>query len=990
MRVKIILILNLLAFTLVNKAQTDNYYCSQLTINEGLSHNTIECIFKDSEGYIWIGTHNGLNRYDGTNIISYQSKNEKSNSLSGNRVLSINEDSEGYLWIGTLSNGLNRFDKRTNKFTNYYSDGNSNSLPSNAVSNIKVLSDNSVWLCTNNGLARYNKATDGFIHYPFKHGVENDPNFVVYDLIETSKGEIYVASSHDCIYKLSKENGTYSPVSYLRDPKLQGNYRKHILEDNKGQLWISAFSHGLIKLNLQTGESKVFTKDNSELASNLLYGSGTVHGNKLWLATDGDGIVVVNTDTEEFSVVTADKNQAIHLFSNKVYSLFIDDQDIIWVGTFNEGVNVLDPNRTKFGTLKSNKNKTFALEGISVLSLFEDSKQRLWIGTDGEGLFCYEKDGRIKQIKHDPDNDNSLSSDRIVSISEDANGNILLGSYMGGLVVYNVDKNSFKRYLPSSKKGSISSNHVWEIFVDSKSRVWLGLLGTGLDLFDQENDRFIHYGPQSDNYNRINHDNVMGIIEDESGDVWFATEGRGLNVLDNETGQMFRTIHSSEHMKLSNNNVRCIYEDSDGVIWAGTENGGLNKFDKKSETIEYFNMDNGLPSNLIYSIVEDDLNCLWIGTAYGISKFDKKTQTFTNFDIKDGLLGYVCNREGILKRSDGSILVGTTNGLNTFKPAEIRNISYLPDVFFTGLRIQSKLVRQGDTINGRTVLDMPLNYIKELVVMPKDKIFSLEFAAKTYTLPQKCWFKYKLEGFEDEWVINDASRQYVTYSNLNPGNYKFRVRASNSDGIWSPNEKVLNITVLPSFWQSIWFKIIITCFVLLLFYIWYRIKIIEKEKQFKREKIQQEQKIVHLEKENLETELNNQTFNILSRNKLLLKHKRRLSAIIKKVDEKTAKTLDEIISDIDKEVNNEKDWKHIEPRLDKVYNNFMTSLKSKHGKLTQNELRVAAYVRMGLSTKEISELLQKTTKAIDNERYRLRKKLDVPLNDSLKKYLLDL
>lgn len=971
-------------------AQNNNYYCSQLTINEGLSHNTIECIFKDSEGFIWFGTHSGLNRYDGTHIVSYNPNRNDEFGLHGSRVISINEDAQGYLWVGTTANGVSKFDKKSERFYNYRSDGSANSLPNNGVSNIKVLSDNSVWFCTNNGLARYNEQKDNFIHYPFKHGLEEDPGFVVYDLIETSRGEIYVASSHDCIYKLSQQNGTYTQVPYLRDPNLRGNYRKHLFEDYKGQIWISAFSHGLIRLNPSTGESKLYNSNNSNFASNLLYGNGAMHKNKLWLSTDGDGIVVVDLETEEFSHISTDINSPIHLFSDKIYSLFIDDQDIVWVGTFNEGVNVLNPNRAKFGTLRLANSQILSFEGISVLSVFEDSKQRLWLGTDGEGLFCYKINGEVSHYKHNPNNANSLSSDRIVSIAEAPNGDILVGSYMGGLVVFNVDKNIFKRYLPNENGNSISSNHVWEIFVDSKSRVWLGLLGTGLDLFDIKNETFVSYGPRTDNYNRINHDNVMGIVEDKNGDIWFGTEGMGLNVLDNETGQMFRTIHSSENMKLSNNNIRCVFEDKDGILWIGTENGGLNRFDKRKETVDYYSMDDGLPSNLIYSITEDDNDCLWIGSAYGISKFDKQSTTFTNFDVKDGLLGFVCNREGLIKRSDGSILVGTTNGLNVFNPNEIRNIDFLPDAFFTNLRIQNEIVKKGDEVNGRRVLKNPIEYTSHITIKPQDKIFTLEFAAKTYTLPNKCWFKYKLEGFEDNWMTTEASRQHVTYSNLNPGTYKFRVRASNSDGIWSSNETVLNITVLPSFWQSIWFKLIILLTLLIVFYAWYRLKILEKEKQFKYEKEQQEQKIVHLEKESLETELNNQTFNILSRNKLLLKHKRRLSALTKKVDDKTAKTLEDIIGDIDKEVSNEKEWKHIEPRLDKVYNNFMTTLKSKHNKLTQNELRVAAYVRMGLSTKEISELLQKTTKAIDNERYRLRKKLDIPLNDSLKKYLLDL
>jgi len=257
-------------------------------------------------------------------------------------------------------------------------------------------------------------------------------------------------------------------------------------------------------------------------------------------------------------------------------------------------------------------------------------------------------------------------------------------------------------------------------------------------------------------------------------------------------------------------------------------------------------------------------------------------------------------------------------------------------------------------------------------------------------LPNKCKFRYKLDGFDENWKTTDASRQHVTYSNLSPGTYTFRVKASNSDGIWSKKENTIKIVVLPSFWQSIWFKLIVAICISLLFYAWYKYQLNLKEKEFLREKYAQEQKIGYLENEKLETELNNKTFNILSRNRTLLKHKRRLSLFVNKVDEKNQATLFDIIKEIDLEINEEKDWKHIEPRLDKVYNNFMTILKNKHSDLTQSELRIAAYVRMGLSTKEISELLQKSAKAVDSERYRLRKKLNIPPGVTLKKYLLDL
>ncbi len=979
-----------LIFSSLIYSQNFTYKSNQILIEDGLAHNSIEWVYKDHEGYMWFATSNGLNRFDGTEIKTYQNNPHDTTSLSVNKVNCINEDGSGNLWIGTLGGGLNLFDREKECFKHYTSSRSKNGLPNNTINNIKLLHNNELWICTANGLAHFNPKTNDFTNYfPKSKGIDLS-QFYVTDIIQTKKGDIYIATGDHWIYKFNPDSGNFEVIHYVRDKNLMGDYRKFLAEDPEGNIWISAFSHGLIKYNPNTGASKIITPKNSNLNTDLLNGQIIVKYNKLWIPTDGFGIYEYDLASQKMTSISKDPAKLNSINSNIIYSLCIDNQNIIWAGSFNDGVNYLDPNQIKFTTLTSFDNKDLSFIGTSVPAIFEDSKGRIWIGTDGDGLYQYSSDGHLFHYKNEPNNLNSLSSDRIVSITEDHVGNILLGSFMGGMMIFNVEKNKFTRYLSGNSSTDIASNHVWDILMDSENRIWVGLLGKGLDLFNPKTQTFTHYGPWTDNYNRINHDNVMSIMEDKDGDLWFGTEGKGVNILDKQTRQMYPSITPSENIKISSNDVKCIYEDSKGIIWIGTVNGGLNRYDKKNQKIEYYSMDNGLPSNIIYSIVEDNDNNIWLGTAYGLSMFNTKTKKFRNYAKDDGLLGFVCNRKALCRLKNGNILVGTTNGLNIFNPDSIHDIKFKPKAFFTSLRIQNEVIEIGDTINGRVVLPKNINYLNRLVISPLDKIFTLEFAAKTFTLPEKCRFKYKLDGFEKTWKTTDAQRRYATYSNLDPGSYTFHIKASNSDGVWSNEETTLQITVLPSFVQSAWFKLILGIIVILIFYVWYRNKMNIKEKQFLNEKEKHQQQIVVLEKEKLESELNNQTFNILSRNRALLKHRRRLNSLVNKVDEKNKATLLEIMDEIDQEVNEVKDWKHIEPRLDKVYNNFMTSLKSKQANLTLTELRIAAYVRMGLSTKEISELLQKTTKAVDNERYRLRKKLDIPLNDSLKKYLLDL
>lgn len=968
--------------------QQSEYQNTQINIENGLAHNAIECIYKDEEGIMWFGTHNGLSRYNGTTIITYQNSIINKNSLAGNKVLSICEDTYGVLWIATAGQGVCSFDKQKETFKNFSAYDLTSGLKSNNINNIRLISD-TIWVCTGNGLAYYNPSTNNFIPFTIKNEPPNKVETIVYDILRTKDGVYYVTTGDDYMHLFTPSVGSFQPIEYKRVRHLSGNFRKRLLEDKDGMLWISAFSHGLVRFDPTTNNSEIFTTRNSTIPSDLLNGYSLTYKNQIWFATDGSGIIIYDLITESFSIFNSNSSKLDGHWSNIVNSLFIDNLDRIWIGTFNEGVHILDPNQLKFSTLRLRNGEKFDLNGISVLSIFEDSRKTLWVGTDGKGLFQF-KNGELNQFLPNSSS-NSISSDRIICINEDEYGNILLGTYMGGLSIYRPDKNVFQTFTHDPNNDlSIASDNVWDIYFDSQNRAWIGLLDGGLDLYNHKSNSFIHYGPNSNKSEKINHNNILSIIEDSDNNMWFATEGDGIYRLENKTEQMQHLLHSSGTIKPSSNNIYGLYEDNNGIIWIATENGGLNRYDKKNQHISYLFKEDGLPCNIIYSITADNNDVLWLGTAYGVSSFEKESKTFTNYDIYDGLKGYICNRNALFKRKDGSILIGSTNGLNIFHPESMSKRTTSPETQLTTLRINNRIINVGDTINNRVILKRNINYTEQITIKPKDKIFTLEFVALTYTLPEKCSYMHQLEGFDEDWEYTDASRNNVTYSNLKPGNYVFKVKASNSDKVWSDNISTLSIRVLPSFWQTIYFKLLIGLFSFSIIYSFYRNRLKIKEKHFLREKEAHEQKILLFEKDKLESELNNQTFNILNRNRTLLNYKMRLDILGKRVDEKNKTILKDIISEIDSQVNEEKDWKHIEPRLDKVYNNFMTSLKDKHADLTQNELRIAAYVRMGLSSKEISELMQKTLKGVDSDRYRLRKKLDIPINDSLKNYLLDL
>jgi ligand-binding sensor domain-containing protein/DNA-binding CsgD family transcriptional regulator len=965
-----------------------DYKFQKITQNNGLSHNNIECIFKDSDGFMWFGTRNGLCRYDGYEIKVFRSSDGE-NSLSGDRILALEEDRQGNLWIGTYGNGLNKYNKKTGQF-NHYGD---KKFLSTRINRIKVFRDGSLWICSNYGLAEYVPEQDSFRIYLSR---ADDPHSLnssyINDIIETAKGDVYVATEADAIQKFDRGTGIFTSIPYRRDPGLNNNYRKRIVEDRQGMLWISANVHGLCSYNPVTGESVLVVKGPGKLSTNVLNGDMALDpAGNLWICTDGGGINILDRTTGKFSYIRNTANRDDCLGSDHIYTVYFDDNNRVWIGTFNEGINYYDPERFKFGAANSAPYDLKVLDDLSVLCIYQDKKQRLWIGTDGEGLFMFESQGRFHRFLHQPGNANSVSTNVITSISEDFSGHILIGTYSGGLVSFDPERNIFTRFDQVGKgAGSISSMNVWNILPDSKGRIWLGLLGTGVDRYDPVNRTFTNYGPTSSRSDRITFQNVMAIMEDAESDIWFGTEGKGIFILGGEPSKIRRlAAESSKHVCVQGV-IKCLYQDHLGFIWVGTEGDGLYRFDKRSGEWLHYSEKNGLPGNIVQSILEDRQGNLWFGTSNGLGFFNVNTRVIRKFVEEDGLSGNEFNAEALVRLADGSFIAGTSSGADMFRPESIRLNQNLPRVKITRLDVLNKEVLPGQVIQNRVILTRNIAYTQDLTLTYREKTFSLGFAALNYTLPEKCRYVYKLDGFDEEWNYTSSDRRQVSYSNLQPGQYVFRVRASNNDGKWGNNESSLRIRVLPPWYHTWWFRMLMALVLILVVIFIYAYRLSIHKDHFRQKQMEQERRIMHLEKEKLESELQKMTFHILNRNRALIDQKNRLLGLSVKAREVVRTGLLDIIGKIDEELTDDKDWTYIEPQLDKVYNNFVTRLKEKHPDLTLSEIKIAAYVRMNLSTKEISEFMHKTGRAVENDRYRLRKKIGLDSNDSLQHYLINL
>lgn len=960
---------------------------SQITISDGLSNNNIACVFKDADDFMWFGTRNGLCRYNGHDIRAFHSTNSRG-SISGDRILCINQDNEGFIWVGTFKNGLNKYCPDTETFTSYNLDNNVGDM----INNITVTKDGTVWICSNNGLAYYNREADSFSSILHDPGNEHSLNStIVYDLLENRSGNLYVATEHNDIQLFDRESMTFHSISYKRDPELNQNYRKRLLESPDGKIWIAAPLHGLSYYDPLTEKSENIVLEYDRLALNNLNGEMAISPDeKLWITTDGDGIIIMDLQTYTFRKLSSDNNESSSISSDHIYTVYFDDREILWVGTFGGGISYYNPNQYKFKSYFSSPGDLQNLQNKSVTSLFQDEQDGLWIGTDGYGLFHLSSEG-VNSYEKAQQGSNALSSNSIVSLNADQYGNVLIGTYLGGLNSLNKQNGLISKFdHTSQREKQISSLNVWDILRDSKNRIWLGLLGTAADLYDPKDGTFKNFGPGSDLPEKIDFTNVMNIMEDVDGDIWFGTEGKGVYILDKETSKIIRIAADSSFFLFSSGIILSLMQDHWGYIWIGTEGNGLIRYNKKTGQTLQFTVEDGLPSNIITSILEDQEGNLWLGTANGLALYDSETKSFSGFVLKEGLNGLECNRNALIMLNDGRIALGTTSGINFFRPEKIEFNDHVPKVIFSDLKVAGKTVHPGDTIHKNVILSKSLFRAKEITLTHRENNFAIEFAALTYTLPGKCKYKYMLEDIDNDWTTVGSDLRTIQYSNLPHGQYILKVKASNSDGKWGDNEKHLKINILPPFYNTFWFKGIAASLLVLIIYLIYRSRLNLHKSNFIRIQLEQEHKIMELEKEKLESELKTLTFHVLNRNRFLINQKNRLTGLTFRAKESVRIGLQDIIDKLYDEINDDRDWKHIEPQLDKVYSNFISRLKEKHQDLTISEIKIASYVRMNLTTKEISELMHKTIRAVENDRYRLRKKLGLDTNDSLQKYLINL
>ncbi|CAM2070024.1 Response regulator [Sulfidibacter corallicola] len=789
-------------------AQQKTLHFARYDDQAGLSQNSALSLHQDRKGYIWIGTQDGLNRFDGYTFRTFKNVPGDPHSLSDDWVWVIDEDRNGTMWVGTHSGGLNRFHRDTERFDRYPADrANPDMLADAEVRAFYQDPQGTIWVGTRHGgLHRLRADGRGFdrLNRTVPGGPDMSRAFVT-EILEDRSGLLWVGS-HKGLFTFDSSREILVP--YLGPSELDQIQVTAIFEGDDGTLWIGTTQHGLVRLNPVTGEARGYRLDDqiSNAGSvNHITGLVPARDGTIWLATRV-GLQRLTPGTESLEAFRHDPGVPESLSSNLVLSAMEDSTGVLWFGTLDRGVNKFNPKTEVFAHYQSTSDTERSLGGDQVRSMALDAEGHLWVGLGGNGLdFVDRQMNQVTHYRNDPQDPNSLDHDLVEAVYVDRGGSVWVGTYTG-VNRFDPETNGFVRYLPDpqnlSSPDRIGVDFVVEILEDREGLLWFASYGKGLDAFDSRTGTYRHYVSKPDDPTTLSNDTVTTLLENEDGDLWVGTT-QGLNLWnrENETFRQWRH-QSDEDGSLSHNSVVSLCIAANGALWVGTHSG-LNRYHPETDQFTSYSERFGFLNDNCVAMLEDDQGRIWISTNKGLIRFEPETEKFRTFTYDDGLQGNEFHMGAATRSPDGTMFFGGLNGITVFDPNLIKPDSIPPKVVLTELSLLNKPVALS-TPARPTPLTVPIDRMSSLTLDHTHNDFTLTFSALHYANPQKNRFRYKLEGFDTHWVNVNASRRIATYTNLDSGEYVFRVEAINLDGVASARGRHLGIRITPPPWRTTW------------------------------------------------------------------------------------------------------------------------------------------------------------------------------------------
>jgi signal transduction histidine kinase/ligand-binding sensor domain-containing protein/DNA-binding response OmpR family regulator len=791
-------------------AQQDRFY----TPYHGLSNTSFNSLFQDKDGFLWIATQNGLNKFNGHNFEVYQHNPLDTNSLDNSAVLSVFQDSKGVLWVGTEY-----------------------------------------------GLLIYNRKFDNFsrVPLPFK----NAPAFIqITAILEDKTGNLWLTTSLGLV-KMDAKN--HKPT-FLNEDQIQNvNVDRYLMNaaifDNHGSLWIASDKDGLFCFDPETNHFTNYRRGQgyNSICDNSILSLGKDAAGNIIIGTIKGGISIYNLTTRSFTTINPSHKPG-NIFNGGVYSIITDKKGTVWIGTERNGLKILDSKsntlidansgikinnvedtkihcladregnlwitsdyagiyvkkgKTKpfFNLAKNNKNVNSISHNI-VKSILYDKSGNLWVGTDGGGLNCLPyKSSQVKTYTYNPDVKTTLPDNAVISLFEDEKQNIWVGTYLGGLSLYNPNTGSFSTYLIDPLRKGRDFNFVTSIISDRRDGLWISTNGGGVQHFNTKTKLFKRIQTAIINNQSIQLPTFLTtLLLDREGALWIGSYN-GLFYWDQNKNKY--ESFTSGNGRLENEGINTLHEEKT-AIWFGTASG-LYSIDKRTHKINRYSTIDGLPNNSVFGILNDNKGNIWFSTLNGLSKFNPKTKIFRNYFTYDGLPGNEFRPNSCFKAPNGILYFGSTTGVVYFNPDSIHEITTFPTLVLTKFKIYNNTVPIGKTIDKRTILSQPINETQSITLDFSDKNFTIEFAAIEYNAPEKIKYGYILEGFDQKWNYSDYNQRNATYSNLSPGTYTFKVKTTNSDGLWNEQGKTITFHINPPFWRTWWAYILYACIAVAIF-----------------------------------------------------------------------------------------------------------------------------------------------------------------------------
>lgn len=829
-------------------SQNKDYIFDHLDAQYGLSHPAVNCIVQDSTGFLWVGTQNGLNRYDGYSFKVYKSYEQEQNGLTNNRIKALLVDKHGVLWVGTAGGGLLRYKKESDSFESFiHDDKNENSISSNDVYAICEDSNDNLWIGTyGGGLNKYNPYSKKFTR--FTNNPQNQKslsNNNIRAVYVDKAGNVWVGSDGGGLDLLKNQSAEF--IHYKSNPSNQNTLSNNVVmcikEDKFNNLWIGTYLGGLNLFNKKTNLFQRINKqseDLNSLSNNIIWDIFFENDTTAWLATRGGGIDVFNLKTKEINFIKYNGENANSLNSNSILCVFKDREGIIWAGSEDKGLNKLNMQKQNFKQLSNNEEIRKVLFKTRIASFIEDRPNCWWIGTYGSGLYYYDKN-KEQLIQYTTKTHPAVSGNTIISLQKDKQNNLWIGTDGEGVDVMNLSTKTIVNYRYNNQPGSLSNDAVHDIIMDRSGVMWLGTWGGGLNKFNPITKTFTHYTISDDPQKNV----AFCVYEDLMQNIWVGTYGSGLALLDKK--------HGSFSYFLENNAIFSMCQNKDkNILWIATQGNGIIKMQIPSKLCEGITEKNGLSNDVVNGVAFDSNNKLWITTINGLCQLNPTDNSIKRYDVNDGLISNTYTPQTILLTFDGKIMTGGVNGINIFDPRDIKSAKTIPTVIITNFYVYNQEVKSGSIVKGQSILEKDISLTSQIVIPYNLNVISFDFTAIDLANSNKLKFAYMLEGLDKDWTYTDSRRRNITYAQLSPGVYTLRIKSTNGDGKWCDNYKELKIIVNPPFWKTTWFYILIFIVFFLSIFSYLRYKTIQIAKSKDELEIKIKERTLELELRNEE------------------------------------------------------------------------------------------------------------------------------------------